>query len=76
VPSIAPTGATFQAYDQPGFTTYDGALGCSKDAWNVQVYGQNLTDTRAKVFISSSEAIETQNVIRPRVVGVKFGYKF
>jgi iron complex outermembrane receptor protein len=76
VPSIAPTGSTFQAYDQPGFTTYDGALGFSKDAWNVQVYGQNLTDTRAKVFISSSEAIETQNVIRPRVVGVKFGYKF
>jgi hypothetical protein len=33
VPSIAPTGSTFQAYDQPGFTAYDGALGFSKDAW-------------------------------------------
>jgi outer membrane receptor protein involved in Fe transport len=76
VPSIAPTGSTFQAYDQPAFTTYDGALGISKDAWILQLYGQNLTDTRAKVFISSSEAIETQTVIRPRVAGVKFGYKF
>jgi iron complex outermembrane recepter protein len=76
VPSIAPTGSTFQAYDQPGFTTYDGSLGFSKDAWNVQLYGQNLTDTLGKTFISSSEAIETQTVIRPRVVGVKFGYKF
>jgi iron complex outermembrane recepter protein len=76
VPSIAPTGSTLQAYDQPGFTTYDGALGISRDAWVVQIYGQNLTDTLGKVFISSSEAIETQTVIRPRVVGLKFSYKF
>jgi len=45
-PSIAPTGSITQAFDQPAFTTYDGALGVSKDAWNVQVFGQNLTDTR------------------------------
>jgi iron complex outermembrane receptor protein len=75
-PSIAPTGSITQAFDQPAFTTYDGALGISKDAWNVQVYGQNLTDTRGLTFISSSQAVETQSVIRPRVVGVKFGYKF
>ena len=75
-PSIAPTGSITQAFDQPAFTTYDGALGVSKDAWNVQVYGQNLTDTRGLTFISSSQAVETQSVIRPRVVGVKFGYKF
>jgi iron complex outermembrane receptor protein len=76
VPSFAPTGSILQAYDQPGFTTYDGALGISKDAWVVQIYGQNLTDTLGKVFISASEAIETQTVIRPRVVGLKFSYKF
>jgi iron complex outermembrane recepter protein len=76
VPSIAPTGSILQAYDQPGYSTYDGALGISKDAWVVQVYGQNLTDTLGKVFISASEAIETQTVIRPRVVGLKFSYKF
>ena len=75
-PSIAPTGSITQAFDQPAFTTYDGALGVSKDAWNVQVFGQNLTDTRGLTFISSSQAIETQSVIRPRVIGVKFGYKF
>ena len=75
-PSIAPTGSTTQAFDQPGYTTYDAAFGASKDAWNVQMYAQNLTDTRGLTFISSSQAIETQTVIRPRVVGVKFGYKF
>jgi outer membrane receptor protein involved in Fe transport len=75
-PSIAPTGSVNQAFDQPGYTTYDGSIGVSKDAWNVQVYGQNLTDTRALTFISSSQAIETETVMRPRVVGLKFGYKF
>jgi iron complex outermembrane receptor protein len=75
-PSIAPAGSTSQAFDQPGYTTYDAALGVSKDAWTAQFYGQNITDTRGKVFISDSQAIETETVIRPRVLGVKFGYRF
>ena len=75
-PSIAPVGSINQAFDQPGYTTYDGALGIGRDAWTMQIYGQNLTDTRGKTFISSSMAIETQTVIRPRVAGVKFSYKF
>ena len=75
-PSIAPSGSTSQAFDQPGFTTYDGSLGVAKDAWSAQIYGQNLTDTRGKVFITASQAIETQTVIRPRVLGVKFSYRF
>ncbi len=75
-PSIAPTGSVNQAFAQPGYTTYDGSIGIAKDAWNVQLYGQNLTDTRALTFISSSQAIETQTVMRPRVIGLKIGYKF
>jgi hypothetical protein len=42
----------------------------------VQFFGQNLTDTRGMVIISNALAIETQTVIRPRVLGVKIGYKF
>ena len=76
VPSIAPVGATSQAFDQPGYTTYDGALGVTQGAWSAQLYGQNLTDVRGKAFISDSEAIETQTVIRPRIFGVKFNYHF
>jgi outer membrane receptor protein involved in Fe transport len=75
-PSIAPVGSINQAYDQPSYTTYDGALGLGKEAWTAQIYGQNLTDTRGKTFISSSMAIETQTVIRPRVVGLRFSHKF
>jgi outer membrane receptor protein involved in Fe transport len=76
VPTIAPTGSTHQAFDQPGYSTYDASLGIAKDNWNVSVVGQNITDTRGLTFISASEAIETQTVIRPRTVGLKFGYKF
>jgi hypothetical protein len=75
-PSIAPVGSINQAYDQPSHTTYDGALGLGKEAWTAQIYGQNVTDTRGKTFISSSMAIETQTVIRPRVVGLRFSHKF
>jgi iron complex outermembrane recepter protein len=53
-----------------------GDAAVSKDAWTAQFYGQNITDTRGKVFISDSQAIETETEIRPRVLGVKFGYRF
>ena len=38
------------AYDLPAFTTYDAALGAGKDGWVLQVYGENLTDTRAELL--------------------------
>jgi hypothetical protein len=51
-------------------------MGIAKDNWNVQLVGQNLGNTNGKAFISASEAIETQTVIRPRVISLKAGYKF
>jgi iron complex outermembrane recepter protein len=76
VPSSGNGGTTSAAYDIPGFSTYDLSAGFSKDAWTVQFFGQNITDTLGKVFISNSLAIETQTVIRPRVLGLKIGYRF
>ncbi len=75
-PSIAPSVYPTQSFDQPGYTTFDASFGVSRDAWSAQIYAQNLTDTRGKVFLSDSQALETQTVTRPRVIGVKFGYKF
>jgi hypothetical protein len=76
VPPIAAGEVTVQRFYQPGYTTYDASTGISKDNWNVQLVGQNITDTRGINFISQSEAIETQTVIRPRVVGLRLGFKF
>ena len=76
VPAIAVGEITTQAFDQPGYSTYDASMGIAKDNWNVQLVGQNLGNTNGKAFISASEAIETQTVIRPRVISLKAGYKF
>jgi iron complex outermembrane receptor protein len=64
------------AYDLPAFTTYDGALGIGKDAWLVQVYGENLTDTRAHLYANYSEWYKAITVSRPRTIGLRFSYKF
>jgi iron complex outermembrane recepter protein len=64
------------AYNLSGFTTYDGALGLGKDGWTVQVYGQNLTDTRAQLYANYAEWYKAVTVSRPRTLGLRFSYKF
>jgi iron complex outermembrane receptor protein len=64
------------AYDLPPFATYDGAVGVGKDAWLVQVYGENLTDTRAQQFANYWEYYKAITVNRPRTIGLRFSYKF
>ena len=73
--SLSATG-NVQAFVQEGYTTYDAAVGVAKDAWNVQVFGQNLTSVNASMYTNATEFVEAQTVTRPRIVGVKFGYKF
>jgi iron complex outermembrane recepter protein len=64
------------SYDLPSYTSYDGALGVSKDAWSVQVYAENLTDKRAITFATFAQRIREDTVIRPRTISLKVGYKF
>ena len=64
------------AYDLAPFTTYDGALGFSKDAWTVQFYGQNLTDDRAELYANARQWYKSVTVDRPRTLGLRFNYKF
>ena len=63
------------AYDLPAFTTYDAALGAGKDGWLVQVYGENLTDTRAELFANYVLGYKAVTVNRPRTIGLRFSYK-
>ena len=64
------------AYDLPAFTTYDGALGVAKDAWLVQIYGENLTDTRAPLYANYWQWYKAVTVSRPRTIGLRFNYRF
>jgi hypothetical protein len=67
---------TFLRYDQPGYTTYDASLGVAKDNWTAGIYGTNLTNSDASVYTSSAQFIKAEVPLRPRVLGLKFGYKF
>jgi outer membrane receptor protein involved in Fe transport len=73
--SLSATGFV-EAYDQPGFSTYDAALGVGKGAWTLQLVGENLTDTNASLFTSSRQFVITETPMRPRTLALRFGYKF
>jgi iron complex outermembrane receptor protein len=64
------------AYDLPGFTTYDAALGMGRDSWSVQLYGQNLSDVRAELYANANLGYKAVTVNRPRTLGLRFSYKY
>jgi iron complex outermembrane receptor protein len=63
-------------YELAPYTTYDAAAGVAKDAWSAEFFAENLTDTRAQLFISSASFQTLTTTNRPRVMGVRFSYKF
>jgi iron complex outermembrane recepter protein len=66
----------FVGYDLPPFTTYDGAVGIGHEAWLAQLYGENLTDTRARLYANDFLNYKAVTVNRPRTIGLRFTYKF
>jgi outer membrane receptor protein involved in Fe transport len=78
-PSLASGGAintTLLRFENPAYTTYDASAGVAKDAWNAHLYVQNLSNSNASVFTNTGQFVVAETIIRPRVIGVKFGYKF
>ncbi len=63
-------------FENEAYSTYDASFGISKDQWNVSVFGENLANSNAAVFTSTQQFIVAQTPLRPRVLGVTFGYKF
>jgi hypothetical protein len=63
-------------FDDPGYTTFDASVGLSKDQWTISAYGKNLSNSNAAVFTSTDQFIVAQTPLRPRILGVKFGYSF
>ena len=68
-------GVSVAFYD-PGFSTYDAAIGIARGAWTAQIYGENLTDTRGVPFSTYDEYVKMNTIIRPRTLGVRFSYGF
>jgi len=64
------------AYDLPPFTTYAAAFGAGKNGWQMQVYGENLTDTRAELYANSRQWYKAVTVSRPGTIGLRLSYRF
>ncbi len=67
---------TWLRYTMPGYNTYDASIGLSKGAWDLLAYGQNLSNSNASTFTTSGQDIKAEYPLRPRVLGVKIGFKF
>ena len=77
-PSISAGGinTTVLRFENPAYSTFDASAGVSKDAWNAHVYVQNLANSNASLFTNTGQFVVAETVVRPRVIGLKIGYKF
>ncbi|MEP6549455.1 MAG: TonB-dependent receptor [Gammaproteobacteria bacterium] len=67
---------TLLRFENPAYSQYDASVGVAKDAWSTELYAQNLTNVNASVFTSTTQFVPAETITRPRVLGIKFGYKF
>jgi iron complex outermembrane recepter protein len=75
-PGQNPPTTTLDRYEIPGYTTYDGAIGVSKDNWTAQINGSNLSNAYGPSNVSSGQFIKSEIPLRPRVVMFLVNYKF
>ena len=67
---------TLLRFENPGYSSYDLSFGVAKDAWTMQVYGENVTNVISSVFTSTTQFVPAETITRPRVVGARIGFKF
>ncbi len=78
-PSLSTGGAISSPllrFENPAYSIYNASLGVANDGWNAQLYCQNCTNVDASVFTNADQFVVAQTVLRPRVIGVSFGYDF
>jgi outer membrane receptor protein involved in Fe transport len=63
-------------FEDPPFTNIDAAVGVAKDAWNAQLYAENLANANTSLFTNADQYIVANTPMRPRIIGVKIGYSF
>jgi iron complex outermembrane recepter protein len=51
-------------------------LGVAKDNWSVHAFSQNLFNKETSLFTNTAQFVLAETPLRPRILGVKFGYKF
>jgi iron complex outermembrane recepter protein len=67
---------TLLRFENPPISQFDASCGVAKDAWTAEFYAQNLTNVIKSTFTSTNQFVPAETITRPRVLGVRFGYKF
>jgi outer membrane receptor protein involved in Fe transport len=70
---VSTTGLRFE---DPAYSLFDLSFGAAKDNWTSELFVENLTNTLKSTFTSTTQFIPTEVVTRPRIIGVKLGYRF
>ncbi len=71
-----PPVTTLLLYDIPSYTTYDAAIGVSKDNWTVQLNGANLSNEFGPTNVTSGQFIKAEVPLRPRTLNLLMSYRF
>jgi iron complex outermembrane recepter protein len=74
-----PTGwptTTLLKYEIPGYTTYDAAIGVTKDQWTAEVMSSNLTNVYGPSNVTSGQFIKAEVPLRPRTINFMMSYRF
>jgi outer membrane receptor protein involved in Fe transport len=78
-PSLAVGGAintTLLRFENPAYTSFDASAGVAKDNWSVHAFSQNVFNKETSLFTNTAQFVVASTPLRPRIIGVKFGYKF
>jgi iron complex outermembrane recepter protein len=67
---------TLLRFENPPISQFDASCGVAKDAWTTEFFAQNLTNVIKSTFTSTNQFVPAETITRPRVLGVKIGYKF
>ncbi|MGI9288514.1 MAG: TonB-dependent receptor domain-containing protein, partial [Pseudomonadales bacterium] len=62
------------SFEQDSYSIVDATLGYTRDDWTITLFGDNLTDELADIFISNEDDIIKNTPNRPRTFGLRFSY--
>ena len=58
------------------YQTYDASVGVTRDNWNVELFGDNLSDERAQLYANASDRVLRITTNRPRTFGIRVSAKY
>jgi outer membrane receptor protein involved in Fe transport len=60
---------------QKSYTTLSASAGVSKDSWTVELFGENLTDTRPELYKFGNDGEQRVTTSRPQTFGVRLSIR-